>query len=207
VAAVKRREYRSTIRRGDAPQLVCAAAYRLFSTKGYLATSIEDIAAEAGVARPTVFSAVGAKPVILKAVADQAAVGDAEPVPVADRSWWMEAVHEPDPFRSLRLHARNMCRIQQRVVPLMKAVEAAAPVDADAAEIWARYQQQRREGMAGYIASLKTKAALRCDEQTAIDTLWLMAPDTYWRLVHDLGWPLEKYEAWLADLLQRVLLD
>jgi hypothetical protein len=34
-----------------------------------------------------------------------------------------------------------------------------------------------------------------------------MAPDTYWRLVHDLGWPLEKYEAWLADLLQRVLLD
>jgi hypothetical protein len=154
-----------------------------------------------------VFSAVGAKPVILKAVADQAAVGDAEPLAVADRSWWMEAVHEPDPFRSLRLHARNMCRIQQRVVPLMKAVEAAAPVDADAAEIWARYQQQRREGMAGYIASLKTKAALRCDDQTAIDTLWLMAPDTYWRLVHDLGWPLEKYEAWLADLLQRVLLD
>ena len=46
-----KRSYRSTIRRGDAPELICAAAYRLFSDKGYLATSIEDIAAEAGVAR------------------------------------------------------------------------------------------------------------------------------------------------------------
>jgi AcrR family transcriptional regulator len=207
VAAVKTRTYRTTIRRGDAPRLVCAAAYRLFSTKGYLATSIEDIAAEAGVARPTVFSAVGTKPVILKTVADQAAVGDAAPVSVAERPWWKEALGEPDPRRSVRLHARNMCRIQQRTVPLMKAVEAAAPVDADAADIWQRYQNQRRAGMAGYVASLQAKATLRCDEQTAIDTLWMLAPDTYWRLVHDAGWPLEKYEAWLADLLERVLLD
>ena len=76
VGSVKRRAYRSGIRRGDAPALVCEAAYRLFSTKGYLATSIEDIAAEAGVARPTVFSAVGPKPVILRAVVDQALAGD-----------------------------------------------------------------------------------------------------------------------------------
>lgn len=89
----------------------------------------------------------------------------------------------------------------------MKAVEAAAPVDAHAAEIWARYQRQRRDGMAEYVASLRTKAALRCDEQTAIDTLWMLAPDSYWRLVHDAGWSVENFEAWLADLLQRLFLD
>jgi len=72
VGSVKRRPYRSSIRRGDAPALVREAAHRLFTTKGYLATSIEDIAAEAGVARPTVFSAVGPKPVILRTVVDQA---------------------------------------------------------------------------------------------------------------------------------------
>src|SRR4051794_40576867 len=118
VAAVKTRTYQTNIRRGGAPALICAAAYRLFCTKGYLATSIEDIAAAAGVARPTVFSAVGAKPVILRAVADQAMTGDAAPVPVADRDWWHEAVDEPDPHRAVRLHARNMVRIQSRVVPL-----------------------------------------------------------------------------------------
>ena len=34
MAAVKRRPYRTTIRRGDAPALICAAAYRLFSDQG-----------------------------------------------------------------------------------------------------------------------------------------------------------------------------
>jgi len=207
VAAVKKREYRTSIRRGDAPQLICAAAYRLFTTKGYLGTSIEDIAAEAGVARPTVFSAVGPKPVILRAVADQAATGDDARVPVSGRDWWREAVDEPDPRRSVRLHARNMRRIQQRTVPLMKAVEAAAPIDADAAEIWTRYQRQRRKGMTEFVASLMSKTSMRVAKQAAVDTLWMMAPDTYWRLVHERGWSLEKYEAWLADLLERVLLD
>lgn len=207
MAAVKKRAYRTSIRRGDAPRLVCAAAYRLFTTKGYLATSIEEIAAEAGVARPTVFSAVGPKPIILRAVADQAAAGDDAPIPVAGRDWWREAVDEPDPRRSMRLHARNMVRIQRAVVPLMKAVEAAAPVDADAAEIWQRYQDQRHEGMAGFVASLTRKASIRIDEQTAIDTMWMIASDTYWRLVHEREWSLTKYEAWLADLLERVLLD
>jgi AcrR family transcriptional regulator len=194
VAAVKRRTYTTSIRRGEAPRLICAAAYRLFTTKGYLGTSIEDIAAEAGVARPTVFSAVGPKPVILRTVADQAAVGDDASIPVADRPWFREALDEPDAHRSVRLHARNMVRIQSGVVPLMKAV-------------WQRYQDQRREGMAGFVAKLTRKAPMRVDKQAAIDTLWMMAPDTYWRLVHERGWSLQKYEAWLGDLLERVLLD
>ena len=114
MADVKRRSYRSTIRRGTHRQLICAAAYRLFSDKGYLATSIEDIAAEAGVARPTIFTAVGPKATILRLVVDQALAGDDAPVPIAQRPWWREAVEEPDPVRSIELHARNMCLINQR---------------------------------------------------------------------------------------------
>src|SRR3954466_12381240 len=117
VTTVKRRGYRSTIRRGDAPRLICAAAQRLFSTKGYLATSIAESAAEAGVARPTVFTAVGPKPLILKAVVDRAMAGDAEPHPVAERPWFTEALDEPDPARSIDLHTRNICWMLQRVVP------------------------------------------------------------------------------------------
>src|SRR3954447_20351269 len=102
MAAVKRRTYRTNIRRGDAPALVCAAAHRLFSTKGYVATSIEDIATEAGGARPTVFTAVGPKPTILRIVVDQALAGDDAPVPIAQRDWWREAIDEPDAVRSIR---------------------------------------------------------------------------------------------------------
>src|SRR6476469_2867447 len=94
MATVKRRGYHSTIRRGDARGLVCDAARDLFSTNGYLATTIEDIATAAGVARPTVFSAVGSTPAILRAVIDRAMAGDEAPVAVADRPWYHEAINE-----------------------------------------------------------------------------------------------------------------
>ena len=207
MTAVKRRAYRSTIRRGEAPALVCEAAYRLFSTKGYLATSIEDIAAEAGVARPTVFTAVGPKPVILRAVVDQALAGDDAPVPIAERPWWREAIEEPDAVRSIQLYARNMCRISGRAGLVLRALETAASIDPEAAEVWARFQHQRRVGLHELAVSLTEKTdALRCDEDTITDTMWALAPNAYLRLVHDAGWPVERFQAWLADLLQRMFL-
>jgi AcrR family transcriptional regulator len=208
VGAVKRRTYRSSIRRGDAPALVCEAAYRLFSTKGYLATSIEDIAAAAGVARPTVFTAVGPKPVILRAVVDRALAGDDAPVPIAERPWWREAIDEPDPVRSIELYARNMCRISGRAGLVLRALETAAPIDADAAELWARFQHQRRVGLNEFAVALTQKTgALRYDEETITDTMWALAPDAYVRLIHDAGWPIERFQTWLADLLQRMFLE
>src|SRR5579859_985845 len=208
MGSVKRRVYRSSIRRGDAPALVCEAAYRLFSAKGYLATSIEDIAAEAGVARPTVFTAVGPKPVILRAVVEQALAGDDAPVPIAERPWWREAIEEPDPVRSIQLCARNMCRISVRAGLVLRALETAAPIDADVAEVWARYQHQRRIGLNEFAVTLAQKtSALRYDENTMTDTMWMLAPAAYLRLVHDAGWPVEQFQAWLADLLQRMFLE
>lgn len=208
MGSVKRRAYRSSIRRGDAPALVCGAAYRLFSTKGYLATSIEDIAAEAGVARPTVFTAVGPKPVILRTVVDQALAGDDAQVPIAERSWWREAIDEPDPVRSIQLYARNMCRISGRSGLVLRALETAASIDTDAAEVWARFQHQRRVGLNEFATTLAQKtSALRWDEDTITDTMWMLAPDAYLRLVHDAGWPVERFQAWLADVLQRMFLE
>ena len=208
VGRVKLRTYTSNIRRGDAPALVCAAASRLFSTKGYLATSIEDIAAEAGVARPTVFSAVGPKPVILKNVVDQALAGDDAPVPIAERPWWREAIDEPDPVRSIQLHARNMCRIAQRAAPVLRALETAASIDADAAQVWERFQQQRRAGLNEFVVTLARKTTgLRLEDDTMTDTLCMLAADAYIRLVRDAGWPIEKLEAWVADLMQRLFLE
>jgi AcrR family transcriptional regulator len=208
MADVKRRPYRTTIRRGDAPALICTAAYRLFSDKGYLATSIEDIAAEAGVARPTIFTAVGPKSTILRLVVDQALAGDDAPVPIAQRPWWREAIDEPDPVRSIQLHARNMCLINQRAAPVLRALETAASVDAEAADVWDRFQRQRHDGLNEVAVALRRKTdRLRYDEDTMTDTLWMLTPDAYLRLVRDAGWPLERFEDWLTDVLLRLFLD
>src|SRR5690349_9454649 len=125
MAAVNpRRSYRSTIRRGDAPQAILDAAAALFRTKGYLATTIDDIADAAGVARPTVFAAIGAKPTILKLVVDHATTGDDAPIAVAERPWSRKALEADDPATSLRLQARNSRHICERVADLLWAVEA-----------------------------------------------------------------------------------
>src|SRR5829696_6796802 len=207
VAPVNRRPYRSRIRRGDAPGLICAAARSLFTTKGYAATSIDDIAAAAGVARPTVFTAVGAKPVIITTVVDQGLAGDDAPVTIADRPWFREALDEPDPRRSVQLHARNLCWIAQRITPLLRSLESAAAVDKDAAELWDEHQRQRRAGMARFAAALAAKAPLRVDEDTVTDTLWTLQPTAYLRLVEEAGWSPERFQSWLADLLQRLFLE
>jgi TetR/AcrR family transcriptional regulator, regulator of autoinduction and epiphytic fitness len=208
MADVKRRPYRTTIRRGDAPALICAAAHRLFSDKGYLATSIEDIAVEAGVARPTIFTAVGPKATILRLVVDQALAGDDAPLPIAQRPWWREAIDEPDAARSIQLAARNMCLINQRSAPLLRALETAASIDAEAGEVWDRFQRQRHDGLNEFAVSLRRKTArLRYDEDTITDTLWMLTPDAYLRLVRDAGWPLERFQDWLTDVLLRLFLD
>jgi AcrR family transcriptional regulator len=211
MAKVKRpnkpRTYTTSIRRGEAPARVCDAARRLFAAKGYVATSIADIAAEAGVARPTVFTAVGPKPVILRTVVDQALAGDDAPVPIAERAWWREAIEEPDPGRSIELHARNMCRISQSAAPVLGALEVAASIDPDAAEVWKRFQRQRWAGLNEFAVALAGKTAeLRCDEETMTATMWTLSPDAYLRLVQDAGWPIERYQAWLTDLMQRLFL-
>jgi AcrR family transcriptional regulator len=208
VRDVKHRPYRSTIRRGEAPALIRAAAYRLFSDKGYLATSIDDIAAEAGVARPTIFTAVGPKSTILRLVVDHALAGDAEPVPIAQRPWWRESIDERDAERSIQLLARNMCTINQRSAPVLRALETAASVDAEAGEVWERFQRQRRDGLNEFAVALGRKTTrLRYDESTIADTLWMLTPDAYLRLVRDAGWPSERFQDWLTDVLLRLLLD
>ena len=86
-----RRRYDSPLRDQQARQTrqtIVAAANRLFLARGYAATSLADIAKEAAVARPTVFSAFGSKAALLREVVDQALAGDDEPVPVAERPWF-----------------------------------------------------------------------------------------------------------------------
>jgi len=83
-----KRQYRSELRQAQAAttrRTVIEAAGRLFAERGYVATTIEDIAALAGVSRATVFTAVGGKPLLLKTAYDVAIVGDDEPVALVER--------------------------------------------------------------------------------------------------------------------------
>src|SRR6202045_3629252 len=79
-----------------APRRILDAARRLFVKRAYVATTIEAIAGEAGVAVPTVYLAFGTKRALLAELLDIAAVGDEEPVAVLERPWVDELRHDPD---------------------------------------------------------------------------------------------------------------
>ena len=72
------------------------------------------------------FAAAGSKQAILKQLRDIALAGDDEPVPVARRPWYREALAEPDPRRALRLHARNATAIHARAADVHEVLRAAA---------------------------------------------------------------------------------
>ena len=75
---VKPRRYRSPLREEQAAAsraAVLTAARELFLDQGYGATTIEQVAARAGVSKPTVFTAVGNEQRLLIAVRDVARAG------------------------------------------------------------------------------------------------------------------------------------
>src|SRR5215218_8523506 len=101
-----KRRYDSTRRRAQAEATrgdILEAARRRFERDGYAATSMEAIAADAGVALKTIYVAFGTKSGVLRALWNHLLRGGRDETPVAEQSWYRELVAEPDPERQLRL--------------------------------------------------------------------------------------------------------
>ena len=187
---------------------IVRAAGELFAAQGYTQTSIEQIAARAGVARPTVYTAFTGKTDLLKEALDLLLAGDEAPVPVSDRPWFQELLHQRDPRRLLELEARNDRMINERIAPLHEALRNASATD-DIATLHATIKQHRHTGARVVAEALTALGPLRddLDLDAATDVLWLLKdPALYTALVGDRGWSADRYQAWLARTMQASLL-
>src|SRR4051794_36788718 len=95
------------------------AAAELFIADVYGATTLEQIAARAGVAVQTVYFHFGNKRTVLKEAVDIAAVGDDEPVALLERPWLGELRAEPDPRRGIELWVVSSTAIYRRIGPVI----------------------------------------------------------------------------------------
>src|SRR5919199_6874180 len=152
----RRQQQAAATRRG-----ILEAAQRLFDELGYPATTMEQIAAEAGVALKTVYVAFTTKSGLLRALWDLRLKGDQDEAAVAERPWYREVVEEPDPERQLRRNARNARVVKQRIGGVLKVLRSAAPVDADAAALWRLIQTDFYDNQRVIVESLHAKRALR----------------------------------------------
>jgi AcrR family transcriptional regulator len=202
---LKPRRYDSPRRRQQAAatrRQILEAALRLFEQRGYTATSVAAIAAEAGVALKTVYFAFQTKRGLLLALWHLLLRGDEEPVPVGERPWFREVIDEPDPERLLRLNARNSRTVKERAGTLLEILRSAAPADAELDALWKRIQAEFYDNQRSIVEKLRQNNALRpgLDVDRGADILWtLNHPSVYRLLVGERGWTPEQYEEWLGD--------
>jgi AcrR family transcriptional regulator len=208
-----KRSYDSPLRKAQAAatrRAIIASAAASFIERGYVATSIETIAEAAGVSRATVFTSVGGKKELLKKAYDVALVGDDEPIPFPLRPASLAVRAEPDPRRYLAGYASLIIDVHARLAPIYEAVRGAASADPEVRDVFEAIATERRIGAGNVVRDLLAKGAtLRdgLDEEAAADILWVLNDaGLFHLLVNRQGWTKERYQAWLADTMQRQLL-
>jgi AcrR family transcriptional regulator len=211
-AAVKR-SYRSSVRDAQARatrRAIIDAAARLFAHQGYVATSIDEIAAEAGVGRATVFTSVGGKAALLKAAYDVAIVGDDEPVRLTERPQAQAIRSERNPQRALERYAAMATEIGGRVAAIYEALRGAANAETEVRALYEEIETERRAGAAKFIRIMRGKGRLRPELTSTelADVVWMLTdPGLYHRMVLTRGWTPKRFESWLARTMKMQLLD
>jgi AcrR family transcriptional regulator len=173
----------------------------LFVTKGWAATGMRDVAAEAGVATETVYAYFSSKRGLFQAVVDIAVTGDDLPVAVADRPEFA-AVGIGRHANRVAAAARLLRGIYGRTAAFAKVIREAAATDEEIADVLGATRERQREDVTAAAALIMG----RQPTATERDGLWaLTSPELYLLLVDESGWTPEQYEAWMAETLARVV--
>ena len=210
---VKTRRYDSPRRSAAAAQTkadVIEAARRLFLADGYERTTLGAVAEAARVSVATVKAIFANKAGLVAAVRDAALAGDVDSVALADRDWYVRIIDEPDPIAKLGSFARAIAAIHQRAAEIHLLVRDAGVSDEEMAKLWRLEHEQRREGMAGVVRSMRAQGTLRkgLSVETATATLWVLSdPGSYWLLTDVGGWSVKMYTAWLRRTMVDALCE
>jgi AcrR family transcriptional regulator len=211
-AQTPRRPYASPVREESARRTraaIVAAASDLFTDRGYAATSLADVAAAAGVARPTVFAAFGSKPALLRQILDQALAGDDEPIPVAARPWFRPVWDASTQDGVLGAYAQVCTLIGGRAARAFEVVRRAAGASPEVTELWDTLQGNRRAGAHMVVKHLRKAGPLRpgLGTRRATDLLWIFNdPAHYHALVLECGWRESVFTDWLSSQMRHALL-
>lgn len=204
-AETNRRRYDSLRRAAQARETSAAiaeAARRLFVSRGWAATTVRDVAREAGVSVPTVYAAYGNKSGLTRALADAADLSADVHRMLAE----LEATTEP--ARQLAAMAGYDRRLFERAGDVITLVRDAGRTEP---ELATTYQEGRRRGdrTRVQVFSAWPAGTLRpeLDVQAAVDVYAALCNiDVYATLTGERGWPAERVEQWWTEALARELL-
>jgi AcrR family transcriptional regulator len=213
VAKVKpTRTYDSALRKQQASQTrmkILDAAQNLFGARGYPASTVEAIAAGAGVAVDTVYAAFASKRGVLQALLNVRVGGDEAKIDLLDRQGPQAVKREPDQKALVAAFAVDVSAIIERARPVDDIIRGAAAVDPDIAELRSKAQAYRYGNTRQLVSWIAAKGPLRegLTEDDAAAIVWTMtSPEVHGLLRAVRGWSPERYTAWLGESLTRILL-
>jgi AcrR family transcriptional regulator len=183
---------------------IVRAARRLFVASGYAGTTVEQIAAEAGVAVATVYKAFGTKAAVARELNDLID----EEADTASLAGQIEA--ETDPAKLIGLAVAQLRAQHERCGDIITAIRSGAAVDTALAEVWAEGTRRYDEGMRQLAGKLRVHGALRPDldaVQAAGLLSVLCSTEAFTAVTARHGWTADQWEAWTAGALRRLLLQ
>lgn len=195
-------------RRTETRTKVEKAAGRLFTEHGYHATTLQQIADEAGVHVQTIYLAYGTKAEVLRAAASWATSEEDPAIPPPDRRWVREIVATDDPRLKLRLYVRHIRDITQTWGPFQQAMRAASS-EPEVAEKLAAMEEGRFQGPLNLWPAIEARGQLRdglSTERAAALSYAIASPDTFRQLI-DRGLSLDQAEDEVARMLILALLS
>jgi hypothetical protein len=128
-------------------------------------------------------------------------------VPLAERQFVTDIQALPGARAKLARYAAHLADTHARQATVMVALAGAATADPDAAAIWRKNLDERRQAMTMFAAELAATGELTVDVETAVDVLWLaMDVRNYDWLIRERGWPPEKFQRWYVDTVAAAIL-
>jgi AcrR family transcriptional regulator len=180
---------------------VVEVAARMFASHGFRATSLNAIAAEAGVSPESIYKTFGSKGALAKAVFDRAIAGDDDPRPVVERPE-ARAVFEASLLEEkIALFAAGLADRQRRSAQVQILIRDGRHVDDALSTLWEDINAEATRGMTMMVDHLGDVGLLAEHlKQPAIDVLCTYAAiDHYERLVLERRWSDQLYAAWLGQ--------
>ncbi len=212
-ADVKRRTYRSPTRAAAAEATraaVLTAARELFLDRGYVRTTVADVARRAEVNVDTIYAAVGRKPELMRTVVEAAISGVGYAVPAEEREYVRAVQAAETGRRKLEIYAAAITEMAPRTAPVFEELRNAGLSDPTCAALYREITERRAVNMRRFAADLRSTGDVRADldDDIVADIVWsLNATEYYLLLVRDRGWTPERFGRHLADAWCRLLLD
>lgn len=180
-----------------------SAARKVFTKAGYAASTIEAVATAASVSVPTIYAVFGSKAGLLSAlVADAGSDQDI-------RAFAGAALAETVPRRRLAAAAKVVRTIMQREQSILGVLREAGSGSAELEAARRQVHEQQRAALSRVIKPLAEAGSLRAG-QVASDAsatfAALASPECYAYFVEELGWSAARWERWLAEAANRLLL-